>query len=154
MVSPPKNLSSTTRLFRSSTGRESIQCVLERDQVDVRSPRRRFQQAQGHLLRATTPLLGRAVARVVHQDPPHQARGHAEKLGAVPPVDLTLIDQAEVGLVDERGGLQGMAGTLAAQKLARKATQLVVPRGASGRGHIWFDPATGMCDLVCVTEAR
>ena len=47
-------------------------------------------------------------------------------MGAVLPDDAVLLEQAEVGLVDEGGGLQGVAATLAAEVTRGAAPQVVV----------------------------
>jgi hypothetical protein len=51
---------------------------------------------------------------VVAQHPAHDARGDAEEVRAALPVNLLLLDEAEVGFVDEGRGLDGGAGALAA----------------------------------------
>ena len=99
-------------------------------------------------------LVGGAVARVIDEDPPHHHRGHANELGAVRPVHLPLVDQPEIRLVDERGGLQGVAGALTGQKRARQSPQLVVDERQHLVAGVLVAPATGMCDRVCGTEAR
>jgi hypothetical protein len=53
--------------------------------------------------------------RVIDEDPPHHHRGHANELGAVLPVHQPLVDQPEIRLVHERGGLQGVVEPLAAK---------------------------------------
>ena len=49
-------------------------------------------------------------------------------MGASPPVDPGLVDEAQVGLVDQRGGLEDVPRTLAAQVATRQRPQLVVDR--------------------------
>ena len=51
---------------------------------------------------------------MVHEDTPHQPRRHREKVRAVLPVHLLDIDEPQVGLVDERRGLQAMAAPFTA----------------------------------------
>src|SRR5688572_30690537 len=69
----------------------------------------------------TAPRFG-----IVQQDAPHDLRGDSEKVSAILPADVPLIHQLEIGFVDERGGLKGMAGPLAAELAAGDALQLVV----------------------------
>jgi hypothetical protein len=45
------------------------------------------------------------LARVIHQDLPHQLRRHAEKVRAALPIRQLLRDQTEVRFVHQRGGL-------------------------------------------------
>ena len=66
---------------------------------------------------------------MVHQDAAHGLGGHPEELGPVLPARLALVDQPQVGLVDEGGGLQGVAGVLAPEVALGLAVQLVVDDG-------------------------
>ena len=61
--------------------------------------------------------------------PPGVTKGavpEADKLCAIVPVDAALIDQAQVGLVDQRGRLEGVSRTLPTQVCRRDPAQLVV----------------------------
>ena len=49
-----------------------------------------------------------------------------QELGAVAPVDPPLVHQPEVGLVDQGGGLEGVAGGFPAQVGRCKTVQLLV----------------------------
>jgi hypothetical protein len=73
--------------------------------------RRRKDQAliEREHVRAAAALPPAQLARVIHQDMPHQPRGHAQELRPVLPVHLRLVHQLEIGLVHQRGGLQGVA---------------------------------------------
>jgi hypothetical protein len=64
-------------------------------------------------------------ARVVHQDLAHGVSGEADEVGAVIPVDV-FAGQAEIGLVDERGGLERVVGALAAHVGPGEAVELRV----------------------------
>jgi hypothetical protein len=52
---------------------------------------------------------------MVHQDTPHELRRNTIKLGPVLPSGVSLIDQSQVSLVNQRGGLQRMAFTFPPQ---------------------------------------
>lgn len=67
---------------------------------------------------------------MVHQDQPHQVCCHAEKVRAVLPVLLVLIDHAQVGFMRQRGGLQRMAYFLPAQITGGELSQLIVDEGS------------------------
>ena len=69
--------------------------------------------------------LGAVGARVIDQKLTHDVGSEAEEVGAAVPVDV-LDGEAEVGLVDERGGLEGRVGTLASHVGLGKAMQLRV----------------------------
>jgi hypothetical protein len=62
----------------------------------------------------------------IDQDAPHQPRRHRQKVGAVLPVHLSDVDQPQIRLVDERRGLQGLAGSLAREASLRDSPQLTV----------------------------
>ncbi len=65
-------------------------------------------------------------ARMIDQDPAHDLRGYAKKMGSALPVDPTLVDHAEIHLVNQRGRLQRVADSFH-PKLARcDAAQLRV----------------------------
>ena len=53
---------------------------------------------------------------MVNQDPAHDPRRDAEKVGTTLPVDGALIDQPKEGLVHHRGRLQGVRRTLPAHE--------------------------------------
>ena len=63
---------------------------------------------------------------MVAEDAAHDCGGDAEEVRAALPGDVLLLDEAEVGFVDEGGGLDGVAGALAAHVVAREPPQLVV----------------------------
>ena len=65
-------------------------------------------------------------ARVVNQDAPHQLRRDAEKMSAVLPLHVLLIYQPQVGFIDQRRGLQSVAGAFAAHVTAGELSQLGV----------------------------
>jgi hypothetical protein len=76
--------------------------------------------------RVAAALVRGAIACVIDQDPPHHHRRHPHELGTVLPVHPALIDQPEIRLVHECGGLQGMTGALADEKRACQPPQFVV----------------------------
>jgi hypothetical protein len=63
---------------------------------------------------------------VIHEDAAHDARGDGEELGAIRPRDPPLVDEPEIGFVDEPRGTQGVSGRLPAELPARDATQLLI----------------------------
>ena len=77
--------------------------------------------------RKTVTALGRPMAAcVIHENPAHHLRRNAEEMRPIPPVALPLVDQAQVELVNERGGLQREATPFAAKLAYGHATQLRV----------------------------
>jgi hypothetical protein len=59
-------------------------------------------------------LEGAALARVIDQKAAHHPRPDGDEVGPALPARAGLVDQLEVGLVHERGGLEGVSGALAA----------------------------------------
>src|ERR1700690_44878 len=62
---------------------------------------------------------------IVDQYPAHELRGNPEEMTAVLPL-LLLIDQLQIGLVDQGGGLQSMVRTLMPQISSSHAAQFLV----------------------------
>src|SRR5215213_5272985 len=70
--------------------------------------------------------FGVVTPRVVDQDTAHRLRRCRHEMGAVLPVHALVIDQPQVGFVDESRGLQAMAGALAPHVVVRQTTEFVV----------------------------
>lgn len=82
---------------------------------------------EGHI--EPRAFAGIAAAGLVHQDLAHEARSHAEKVRAVLPGWIGLIDQAEVGLVDESCGLQSIGVPFPAEITGSELAELAVDQG-------------------------
>ena len=63
---------------------------------------------------------------VVHQDSSHQLSGHTEELRAILPARVVLINQFEIGLVDECRGLERVIGPLVTQVAGGDAAQFPI----------------------------
>src|SRR5262249_36511670 len=85
-----------------------------------------------------------AAARMVDEDAAHRLSRDGEEVGAVLPVHAPVVDQAHVRLVDQRSGLQAVAGPLAFHVAVREAAKLVVhDRGQPGeRALVAVAPGT------------
>ena len=59
-------------------------------------------------------------------------RGDADELPTVLPGGLALRDQSQIDLVDERGGLESVAGTFAREVMVREATEFRVDEREKG----------------------
>ena len=57
-------------------------------------------------------------AGVIDQNPAHDLRRHAEEMRPILPIDLALVDDAQIHLMNQRGRLQGVADSFH-PKLAR-----------------------------------
>lgn len=70
--------------------------------------------------------LRRSSTRVVHQDAAHEFRHQPHERRLAPGRHLSLIAKSQQGLVDQGGGLQGMAGSLALHEIPGQGSQLGV----------------------------
>jgi len=91
----------------------------------------------------SAPLLRQPGARGIDEDLPHGPRGQRKEMCSVLPVDTPGVNEAQVGFVDERGGLQVVARRLLAhpgvgnlaefsvdeRRQARKRTIVASPPG-------------------------
>jgi hypothetical protein len=75
---------------------------------------------------AAAPLEIRARAREIDQDAPHQLRRHREEMRAILPPHLARINQPQIGLVDQRRGLQRVARLLAVHVVSGQSAQLFI----------------------------
>ena len=92
--------------------RQRLQRIVERHEVLTRLVADGERLIEGDSGRAAAALTGATGAGVIHQDATHDAGGHCEEMHTVVPRDAFRIDQAEVRLVDERGGLKAVAPAL------------------------------------------
>src|SRR6478736_7508770 len=60
---------------------------------------------------------------MVNHDAPHQLRGHCDKVAPALPDRLRIIDQPQVGFVENGGGLLGMPGALTAHVMVSESMQ-------------------------------
>jgi hypothetical protein len=81
---------------------------------------------EGHARDALTALGRTVTPRVIDEDSAHHLCRHAEKMRAIVPVDVPLIDETQIHLMDERSRLQGMTGPFAAKLTRGDAAQLGV----------------------------
>jgi hypothetical protein len=81
---------------------------------------------QGDALRIAAAPLGQARASAVHDHRPHDPRCVAEERAPVVEGQLAGLDQAQVGLVHQRGRVQHGVAAAAAQARVGQAPQLLV----------------------------
>lgn len=91
---------------------------------------------------AGAALFGAAGAGVIDENAAHEEGGEGEEVGAIFPVAVGSADEAHESLVDERGGLEGVAGALVAEVVCRDAVKFRVSRlqQAVQGGGIAFAP--------------
>lgn len=83
---------------------------------------------EGQRLLAATPLLAAAAARPVDEDSPHRFGRRREKVGPAVPGEVS-VDEPQIGLVDQGGGLELRTSTLAAHPMPSDRPQLLVDDG-------------------------
>src|SRR5580765_1818530 len=81
-------------------------------------------------------------ARLVDQNTAHHLRGDAEELSAVLPDRSVLIDESQVGFVNQRGWLEGMVWALMAKVLGGPPPKFLVHERDQRvtRGDVAFAP--------------
>jgi len=84
-------------------------------------------------VKASGAAFGVVLAGVVDEDLAHDVGGEADEVGAAVPVDV-FAGEAEVGLVDEGGCLEGMVGALAAHVGLGEAVEFGVDEGKQAVG--------------------
>ena len=92
--------------------------------------------------RPTASFLIFPSARVVDQYAPHHAGSHGEEVGPILPGHGFAVDQPDVRLVDERGGLQAMADSLARHAAPGNPVELAMDERNQplDRGRIALSP--------------
>jgi hypothetical protein len=81
-------------------------------------------------------------ARSIYQNAPHEAGGHRKEMRAILPLDLFDFDEPEVRLIDQRGRLERVAGTLVAHMAPCQPAQFGVDQReqAVERRHLTLPP--------------
>ena len=125
-LSPPKNRSSITRALRSSTVGQRLERIVEGDEILTWLVRHDQRVIKRHSDGPAAALLVALRPGDVHEDAPHQPRGHREEVGPVLPVDVLDVDQPEVRLVHQRRRLQAVPAALARHAAPRDPPQFVV----------------------------
>ena len=76
------------------------------------------------------PAFGRvSLAGVIHQDAANGPGGNGKEMRPVSPHHPTLVDETEIGFVDQGGGLEGVVGPLVPQLPSRDTPEIPVDRG-------------------------
>src|SRR6516162_10933105 len=73
-----------------------------------------------------TPLAGAPLSRVVHEDLPHQPRRDPEEMGAILPLNVSPVDQPQIGLVHECRRLERVIAALTPHVRGRNTAQLAL----------------------------
>jgi hypothetical protein len=88
------------------------------------------------------PLLVPPTSGKVDQDPSHQLSGNGDKVRAILPADAAGVDQPDVSLVHQGGGLKGVASLLPTHAAFGQTVEFVVHqrRQLAQRGLIAIAP--------------
>src|SRR5688572_23402201 len=78
---------------------------------------------EGDLQSPAAALEGLSLPSMVHHDAAHELRGDRKEMSAILPVRLGFIREGKIGIMDEHGGLQGVAGALLAHVAAGETVQ-------------------------------
>ena len=89
-----------------------------------------------HMLDAVATFVRMTPPGVVDEDPADDLRRNAEEVRPVPPIDLPLIYQPQVGLMNQRRGLERVSGAFMTQLPSSDATQLRIDQ--------WQQPVEGL----------
>ena len=76
-----------------------------------------------------TSFRAPAAAGVIHQNIAHDPCGNREEVGTRLPLDVLLADQAQISLMNEGGGLEGVVVPLAAHVGVGEPVKLVIDEG-------------------------
>src|SRR5438552_2285928 len=97
------------------------------------------------MLNAAT-YFGVAVASVIDQNAPHGLCRNRDEMRAALPIDVSAFGKAQIRLVDESGGLKGMAWPFPFHVRLREPVQLIV--------HQRKEPfaSSGISALHCIQQ--
>src|SRR5262249_21188977 len=127
--------------------------------VEVEQLVRRFRQGDVDVFEAQSPPAAAAlepapVAGAVDEDAAHGLGGGSEEMPAAVPVPFLVVpDQAQVGLVNQGGGLERLSRLLVGQLLGGELAQLVVDQRQEllcGRGVALLDGGQDAGDFTHV----
>ena len=97
---------------------QAIQGVIQREDGYLVWGGDVFRLVDGYAGCTLAPLVGAVTTGVIDEDPAHDLRRDTKEMRAILPIDQALVDESDVGLMDQGRRLQGVVGALA-PKLAR-----------------------------------
>ena len=105
---------------------QSVQRVIERHHFTGSHRKEIDGQVHIHKRGSGAALRGGLPAGPVDKDSPHHARRDGKKVRSMLPIDLMHIHQAQIRLVDQVGGLQGVSGTFVPQEMGGHSAELPI----------------------------
>ena len=103
--------------------------VVERDQFRASFDRSIDIFIQREFLKILATLFRIVLARMINQQASHYLCSNSKKMSAILPIHPRLIDEAQVGLVNQGGRLQGVIRPFTPQIIRRKLAQFIVDDG-------------------------
>ena len=108
---------------------QSLERIIKRDQfcasfhctIDV--------FIQGEFLKILATLFRIVLARMIHKQATHYLRSNSKKVSPILPVHPRLIDEPQVGLMNQRSWLQSVIWSFASQIIGRELSQFIVDDG-------------------------
>ena len=89
---------------------------------------------------------------VVNEDAPHRLGRRSEEMGGVSEFRVLLADQPQSGLVDQRGGLKGLAGGFVRHPGSRQLAQLFIHQWQEFVRRLWIALLNGRQDASHVAH--
>jgi hypothetical protein len=104
--------------------RQRLEGIVERDDIVARCIGDDLRFVEGHPCIEPSTFLCPSGARVVDENPTYDAGADREKVGSVVPRHVLGVNELQIRLVDERGGLKAVSGTLVGHVPARYLMEL------------------------------
>ena len=98
---------------------QSLERVVERNQFCASLNRSINVFVKREFLKILATLFRIVFARMIHQQATHYLCGHSEEVSPVLPIHPRLIDESDIGLMNQRGRLQGVIDTFTPQIIGR-----------------------------------
>jgi hypothetical protein len=118
-----------SRANRARRSGSDVRCFVDRDQIVGRVAGDWQVLIERDAVERSSALLVLFRSREVYEYPAHQARRDGKEVGTVLPLHAADVDQAQIYLVDERGGLKQVVLPLAGHVPLRDPPQLAVDEG-------------------------
>jgi hypothetical protein len=112
--------------FQRVEFRKAVERLVERQQFSRLFGGERGRLFERECIGPAAALPAHVAARVVNEDAAHQLRRNSEEVRAVVPAGMGLVDQLEVDLVDEGGGLERVRGVFTPHVALGEAAQLAL----------------------------
>ena len=113
---------------------QAVERVVHRENLVVVCGRGDVNAVKIHLDRIAAMAKGLAPTGVVNKNTPHRFGRRGKEMSLVVPIGLVVAAQAEPGFVDQRRGLEGLAGSFSRHLLRSQSAQLVIYQRQPLRG--------------------